>query len=114
MWKAFFAVLVCFAAGAVLAEPPAPAIATCNRVKVGQCVEYRKLDAQGLSAMKDACAKGDGDVWTEGKPCPKEKQLGHCALELLGSVTDKFFYPPATVASAKELCSMLGLEFVAK
>ena len=114
MRKTFFAALVCCAASAALAEPVVPAVANCNRAKQGLCFEYRNYDEQALGFMKDACDKRGGDVWTEGKPCPKEKQLGHCALDLLGSVTDKFFYPPATVAKAKEQCSMLGLEFVAK
>ena len=114
MRKAIVAAVLLGAAGAALADPAVPAIANCNRVKVGQCIEYRKYDAQALSFMKDACAKGDGDVWTEGKPCPKEKQFGHCTRDLLGSVTATYFYPPSTVASARELCSMLALEFMAK
>ena len=114
MRRMFFAALVCCAAGAALAEPAVPAIATCNRAKLGQCFEYRNYDAQALGFMRDACDKRGGDVWTEGKACPKEKRFARCSRELLGSVTATFFYPPATMAKAKEVCSSLALDVVAE
>jgi len=114
MTKTIFAALVCFAAGAAVAEPAVPAIAHCNRARLGYCFEYRKYDEQALGFMRDACDKRSGDVWTEGKPCPEAKQFAYCSRDLLGSVTTTFFYPPATMASAKEMCSSLALDVVKK
>jgi hypothetical protein len=102
MRKTIFAALVCFAAGAAAAEPAVPAIAHCNRARLGYCFEYRKYDEKALGFMRDACDKRSGDVWTEGKPCPEAKQFAYCSRELLGSVTTTFFYPPA--ASSARAC----------
>ncbi len=114
MTKAIFAALLCGMAVVAWAEPGVPAVATCNKARVGQCFEYRGHDAQSLKFSRSACDSRAGDVWSEGKPCPAEKRIAHCSRELLGSVTATYFYPPATMASAKDLCQALGLEVAPK
>jgi hypothetical protein len=114
MRRAIFAALLCGVAGVAWAEPAVPAVATCNKARLGQCFEYRNHTADSLKFSKAACDQRVGDEWSEGKPCPTEKRFAHCSRDLLGSVTATYFYPPATMASAKELCSALALEVVTK
>jgi hypothetical protein len=51
-----------------------------------------------------------GHVWSEVQACPAEKRIAHCKREMLGSVTQANFYPPATMQRAKEDCAALVME----
>jgi hypothetical protein len=89
------------------AEEARVKVASCNKPKLGVCFEYRNETVGALRFNKAACDERAGQVWSEVKPCPAEKRIAHCKREMLGSVTQAGFYPPATMKQATDDCAAL-------
>jgi ethanolamine utilization microcompartment shell protein EutL len=111
MVKAIMASVLCVLAGAALADEARVKVASCTKADVGACFEYRNETVGALKFNKAACDPRAGHVWSETKGCPTEKRIAHCARELLGSVTQASYYPPATLQRAKDECGALQMEF---
>ena len=110
MLKAIIAAVLCLSAGAALADEARVKVASCDKRGLGVCFEYRNETVGALEFNKAACDSRAGHVWSETKGCPAEKRIAHCKRELLGSVTQANYYPPATMQTAKDDCVPLGME----
>jgi hypothetical protein len=110
MARVLIAALVCVAAVAARGDEPRVRVASCRKANLGVCFEYRNETAGALRFNKSACDARMGHVWSEVQACPAEKRIAHCKREMLGSVTQANFYPPATMQRAKEDCAALVME----
>lgn len=113
MLRTIIATLLCLSAVRTLADEARVKVASCNKGNTGVCFEYRNETVGALEFNKAACDKRAGHVWSETSGCPTAKRVAHCKRELLGSVTQVNYYPPATVQRAKDECAPLAMEFQA-
>jgi hypothetical protein len=110
MTKGMVATWLLLVAGAAHAEDPRVKVASCTKASLGMCFEYRNETTRALGFNRSACDQRAGHVWSEVQPCPAEKRIAHCKRELLGSVTQVNFYPPATEQKAAEQCAALVMK----